>query len=156
MEEQGSQNSTFWKTEYLIAQLRTGIWRKFIRLKTCPQGDPQAKENERFFIFTRSYFGWVTQNSPLKSNLHESLWFTYWSFLLHMPISTIQSAENLKTQAVEKDLAKNCQIWHWNPIFVKCHPFSCKLDCNLVLVATTFLQKQIKLKYINKVYINNY
>ena len=26
-------NLTFWKTEYLIAQLRTGIWRKVIRLK---------------------------------------------------------------------------------------------------------------------------
>ena len=28
-------NLTFWKTEYLIAQLRTRIWWKLIRLKTC-------------------------------------------------------------------------------------------------------------------------
>ena len=36
-------NLTFWKTEYLIAQLRTGIWQKNIRLKTCPQGVLEAQ-----------------------------------------------------------------------------------------------------------------
>ena len=36
-------NLTGWKTEYLIAQLRAGIWRKVFRLKTCPQGVLQAQ-----------------------------------------------------------------------------------------------------------------
>ena len=36
-------NLTVWKTEYLIAQLRTGIRQKVIRLKPCPQGDLQAQ-----------------------------------------------------------------------------------------------------------------
>jgi hypothetical protein len=36
-------NLTGWKTEYLIAQLRAGIWRKVFRLKTCPQGKLQAQ-----------------------------------------------------------------------------------------------------------------
>ena len=31
------------KTEYLIAQLRTGIWQKLIRVKTFPQGVLQAQ-----------------------------------------------------------------------------------------------------------------
>ena len=32
-------NLTGWKTEYLIAQLRKGIWRKVVRLKRYPQGE---------------------------------------------------------------------------------------------------------------------
>ena len=31
-------NLTGWKTEYLIAQLRTGFQQNLSRLKTCPQG----------------------------------------------------------------------------------------------------------------------
>ena len=31
-------NLIVWKTEYLIAQLRTGFRQKLFRLKTCPQG----------------------------------------------------------------------------------------------------------------------
>jgi hypothetical protein len=36
-------NLTGWKTEYLIAQLRTGFQQKVFRLKTCPQGVLQAQ-----------------------------------------------------------------------------------------------------------------
>ena len=36
-------NLTGWKTEYLIAQLRTGFRQKVFRLKTCPQGVLQAQ-----------------------------------------------------------------------------------------------------------------
>ena len=36
-------NLTGWKTEYLIAQLRTGFRQKFFRLKTCPQGVLEAQ-----------------------------------------------------------------------------------------------------------------
>ena len=57
-------NLTFWKTEYLIAQLRAWIWQKVIRLKTVWFSSPSRK-NKDFFIFTTSYFGWLTQNSPL-------------------------------------------------------------------------------------------
>ena len=75
---------TFWKTEYLIAQLRTGIWRKVIRVKTCPQGVLEAQlEKLEKNIFTRSYFAWLTQNSPLKVFLlnGKSERF-FWSFKL--------------------------------------------------------------------------
>ena len=34
------------KIEYLIAQLRTDIWKKNFRLKTCPQGVLQAQEEK--------------------------------------------------------------------------------------------------------------
>ena len=40
-------NLTFWKTEYLIAQLRTGFRQKVFRLKTCPQAQ---YENSRFLL----------------------------------------------------------------------------------------------------------
>ena len=73
---------TFWKTEYLIAQLRTGIWRKVIRLKTCPQGDLQAQwAKQRFFIFTRSYSAWLAQNSPLKK-VYRFLTFNLCNFIM--------------------------------------------------------------------------
>ena len=56
-------NLTFWKTEYLIAQLRTGIWRKVIRHKTCPQGVLQAQEEKsRYFIFTTFLWACLAEN----------------------------------------------------------------------------------------------
>jgi hypothetical protein len=48
-------NLTGGKTEYLIAQLRTGFWKKHFRLKTCPQGVLQAQlEKSGVFILTTS------------------------------------------------------------------------------------------------------
>ena len=36
-------NLTFWKTDYLIAQLRAGFQQNVFRLKTCPRGELEAQ-----------------------------------------------------------------------------------------------------------------
>ena len=48
-----------------------------------PQGNLQAQwEKSRFFIFTRSYFGWLTQNSPLKKNMVPLFVQAFWDMEL--------------------------------------------------------------------------
>ena len=41
-----TKNLTNSKTEYLIAQLRTGFRQNVLRLKTCPQGVLQAQQEK--------------------------------------------------------------------------------------------------------------
>ena len=66
-------NLTGWKTEYLIAQLRTGFRGKNFRLKTCPQGVLQAQqEKSGFLIFTTSTSACISGTWPLNSMLGSS------------------------------------------------------------------------------------
>ena len=61
-------NLTFWKTEYLIAQLRTGFRQKVYRLKTCPQGVLEAQqEKSKNLIFTTLLWAGPALNPPLNS-----------------------------------------------------------------------------------------
>jgi len=59
-------NLTFWKTEYLIAQLRTGFRQKVFILKTCPQGVLKVQqEKSKNLIFTTLLWAGPAQNPPL-------------------------------------------------------------------------------------------
>ena len=61
---------TIQKACYLV---KLSKCKKVFRLKTCPKGVLQTQlEKYRFCIFTRSYFAWLAENSPInKINLQQ-------------------------------------------------------------------------------------